>query len=93
MSVWLWFARDATLAEDLVFAAAVPTYRELAAIAGRLGLPTPAAAGRLMPFERGFAEAARTPGRLLWMPLAEFSERASAWRSEEQLKVRRLAGS
>lgn len=47
----------------------------------------PAVVSRLLPFERGFFEAARTPGRLLWMPLEQFAARLSGWRTEDQLRL------
>lgn len=88
-TVWSWLSHDAPLAQHLVFAAAVPRYDELETILRRLNLPDPGVASRLLPYERGFTEAACAPGRLLWMPLERFCQRRNAWRSEEQLRVTR----
>lgn len=84
-TVWSWWARDAPLGQHVVFAVAAPQYSELETILWRVGLPMPAVASRLLPFERGFFEAAGTPGRLLWMPLEQFAARLSGWRTEDQL--------
>ena len=85
-TVWSGWVHDAPLGEHLVFAVATPRYSDLEAILRRVGLPKRTVASRLLPFERGFFEAARAPGRLLWMPLEQFTARASGWRTEEQLR-------
>lgn len=89
-TVWSWWGPDALLAQHLAFTAAVPRHSDLEAILRRLGLPEPAVASRLAPHERGFTEAARAPGCLLWMPLERFTRGATAWHSEEQLTVARF---
>jgi hypothetical protein len=88
-TVWSWWTHDACLAQHLVFATAVPRDGQFEAILRRLGLPDPAIASRLLPYERGYAEAVRAPGHLLWMPLDEFGTSTCAWRSEEQLRAAR----
>lgn len=81
-----WWAHDASHDQHLVFAVAAPGYSELQVILRRVGLSKPTVANHLLPFERGFFEAARTPGRLLWMPLEQCAEGLTRWRTEEQLR-------
>lgn len=89
--VWSWWAHDARMGADLVFAVAVAHRAQISSACRRVRVAE-GGAERIGPGQSGYAAALRHSGQLVWTPLDRFPCGEFAWRDEQQLTVARRVG-